>query len=237
MAAWDVDRAVAAIVAARRAIPHARSALVAVSGIDASGKGYLTARIVQRLREQRLHAVGINVDGWLNLPHVRFGPEEPAQHFYRHAIRFDEMFEQLVLPLRAQRTHSVLADFAEETAAEYRKYFYTYYDVDVIVLEGIYLLKRAFRKFYDLSLWIECGFDTALERALRRGQEGLPGEETIQVYETIYFPAQRIHFALDDPRAAADAVIANDPRLASQRPPPRAGAIPRDVELVVEPEE
>lgn len=212
-ATWDLELAVAAVVALRRAIPRARSALVAVSGIDGSGKGYLTARIVQRLREQRLNAVGINVDGWLNLPHVRFNPERPAEHFYRHAIRFDELFAQLILPLKVQRTHSVLADFAEETARDYRKYFYTYYDVDVIVLEGIYLLKRACRPHYDLSFWVECSFETALERAVQRGQEGLPPEETIRAYETTYFPAQRIHFALDDPRAAADAILVNDPRL------------------------
>jgi uridine kinase len=217
-ATWDMGQAVAAMVAARRAIPRARSALVAVSGIDGSGKGYLTAQVVQRLRQQRLNAVGINVDGWLNLPQVRFNPEQPAEHFYRHAIRFDEMFERLILPLKVQRTHSVLADFAEETAPEYRKYLYTYYDVDVIVLEGIYLLKRAYRRHYDVSLWIECSFETALERALRRGQEGLPPLETIQAYETIYFPAQCIHFAEDDPRSVADGILVNDPRLVTGGP-------------------
>ena len=32
-------------------------------------------------------------------------------------------------------------------------------------------------------------------------------------YETIYFPAQRIHFAVDMPELAADEVIVNDPRI------------------------
>ena len=34
-------------------------------------------------------------------------------------------------------------------------------DIGVIVLEGIYLLKRAFVRHYDLSIWIECSFETA----------------------------------------------------------------------------
>jgi hypothetical protein len=52
----------------------------------------------------------------------------------------------------------------------------------VIVVEGIYLLKRAF---------------LAHDR-------------------TIYFPAQEIHFARDDPRSEANAIVANDPRLAAR---------------------
>jgi hypothetical protein len=36
-----------------------------------------------------------------------------------------------------------------------------------------------------------------------RGQEGLPPAETINTFETIYFPAQRKHLARDNPRDAA----------------------------------
>lgn len=87
-----------------------------------------------------------------------------------------------------------------------------------MVLEGIYLLKRALRAHYDLSVWIECSFATALERALARQQEGLPPEDTVRAYQTIYFPAQEIHLARDDPRGAATLVVVNDPRLEEARP-------------------
>jgi uridine kinase len=50
---------------------------------------------------------------------------------------------------------------------------------------------------------------------LRRNQEGLPPEAMIRDYETIYFPAQRIHFRNDAPRDAATAIVVNDPRLAA----------------------
>ena len=64
-----------------------------------------------------------------------------------------------------------------------------------------------------MSLWIECTFATALERAVSRSQEGLPPEDTMRAYRTIYFPAQEIHLERDHPRAAATAVINNDSRL------------------------
>jgi uridine kinase len=208
-----IEAAVDVILAARRRLPPARSVLAAVSGIDGSGKGFVSAEIMRALEAAGLRVAGINIDGWLNLPQVRFADKDPAEHFYRHAIRFEELFAQLLIPLRDRRKVRIEADFAEETATSYRKQRYAFDDVDVVVVEGIYLLKRELRAHHDVSLWIDCSFETALERALARGQEGLPIDETVRVYRTIYFPAQEIHFARDEPRAAATAVIANDPRL------------------------
>jgi uridine kinase len=81
--------------------------------------------------------------------------------------------------------------------------------VDVILLEGIYLFKKQFVHLYDLRIWIECAFPTALARAITRSQEALSREQTIHVYNTIYFPAQLIHFETDNPKGHADIVINN----------------------------
>ena len=74
-------------------------------------------------------------------------------------------------------------------------------------------MKRAFQAHYDLSIWIECSFDTALERAIPRAQEGLSPEDTIRAYRTIYFPAQEIHFRRDSPKTEATLIVNNDARL------------------------
>jgi uridine kinase len=207
--ATQVESAVNRIVDLRRHTSGFRSVLVAVSGIDASGKGHVAAEMIAALRARGLRIAGLSADAWLNLPHVRFAVSRPAEHFYRHAVRFEEMFEQLVLPLRDRRSLRLEADLTEETAREYRKHSYEFEDVDVVVLEGIFLLKCAFQPRYDLSLWIDCTFETALVRAIARGQEGLSRDETVRAYRSIYFPAQRIHLARDRPRAAATAVIQN----------------------------
>lgn len=209
----DIQTAVDAVLEKRRRTDGARALLVALSGIDGAGKGYLGEQLVAALRGRGLNAVLITIDPWLNLPATRFSAERPAAHFYANAIRFEEMFEKLVLPLKRNRSVRVEAEVAEETATEFRRYSYEFNDVDVIVLEGIYLLRRDLRRHYDLSIWIECSFETALERAVGRAQEGLPPAETIRAYQTTYFPAQLIHFALDEPWAAAALVISNDPWL------------------------
>jgi uridine kinase len=208
-----IEPLVERIVAERARVEPRRAVLVALSGIDGSGKGFVAAQVARALEARGLRVALINIDGWLNLPQVRFSDVDPARHFYDHAIRFDEMFSQLVLPLRERRSLVLDAELAPETATAYVAHRYAFHDVDVIVLEGVYLLKRALRAHHDVSAWIDCTFETALERALARGQEGLPAEEAIAAYRTIYFPAQEIHLAEDAPRAAASVLLVNDPRL------------------------
>jgi uridine kinase len=205
----DLDAAVQRILQGRTGAKPNRALLVGVSGIDGSGKGFVANRIVRRLLDQNIHAVVVHGDGWLNLPERRFQTNDPARHFYENAFRMDTMFEELVLPLKKQRSHTGVMDFVDETATASRLERYAFEKVDVIVLECIYLFKPAYRRHFDVAIWIECSFETALERAIHRAQEGLAAAETIRAYETIYFPAQRIHFDNDRPREAADVIVSN----------------------------
>lgn len=182
--------------------------LVGISGIDASGKGYVTAKLADALTRKFKLAV-LNVDGWLNLPHVRFNDNNPGVHFYHHALRLDDMFDQLVLPLKHNRSVRMTADFAEETASIFRSQEYVFDEIDIILLEGIFLFKLQHLHHFDLKIWIDCSFERALTRAVARSQEGLLPAETRYAYAKYYFPAQRIHFETDDPQSSADVIYPN----------------------------
>lgn len=205
-----MDEIVARILRERVSIPEGRSLLVGVSGIDGAGKGYVAKQIEARLALHAIAAATINVDGWLNLPDQRFNAAAPAEHFYEKAIRFDDFFSRLVLPLRDHRAVYLEADLTEETARNFHKHTYCFKNVGVVLVEGVFLFKREHRKFFDLAIWVDCSFPMALARALQRGQEGLPPEQTIAAFETIYFPAQRIHLERDNPRSSADLILNND---------------------------
>jgi uridine kinase len=198
------------IVGKHRALGGQRAVLVGISGIDASGKGFVAAKLARELEKRAWNVAVINVDDWLNLPPIRFNPRDPAAHFYEHAIRFNDTFEQLVLPLRDTRGANVKSDVATETATAFRKHHYEFHNIDVVILEGIFLFKSAYRHLFDVKIWIDCSFATALQRAITRCQENLPPRQTKLVFETIYFAAQQIHRDRDDPRGAADIILAND---------------------------
>src|SRR5438552_12426625 len=104
------------IIEKRKALSPQHALLVGISRIAASGKGFVTTRIVESLQKRGIKLAVISADGWLNLPHLRFHQQDLARHFYENAIRFDEMFERVILPLRGTRNVKVESDFTEETA-------------------------------------------------------------------------------------------------------------------------
>ena len=205
----QVAKFIDGIVAQRAETPANRAVLVGISGIDAGGKGFITAKIARRLREAGWRVATINADDWLNLPEVCMSRRSPGKHIYEHAMRFDEMFDQLIVPLKENRAVSFVADCAD-ARGNGRKHRYEFRKIDIVLLEGIFLFKPAYRRHFDLTAWVDCSFATGLQRAIKRCQEGLPPAETIRAFSTIYFPAQRIHFARDNPQGAADFIIQNE---------------------------
>ncbi len=198
------------ILSKRRQISATQSMLVGISGIDASGKGYVTARLAKYIEGQGVSVANINVDGWLNLPSIRFSDVDPGWHFYKNALRLGDMFQRLALPLKHDRSVNITAEFAEETTTEFRPHQYNFSNIDIILVEGIFLFKLKYARHFDLKIWIECSFEAALQQAIARSQEGLSADQTIRAYETIYFPAQRLHFEINCPKVSAEIVLNNE---------------------------
>jgi uridine kinase len=221
------------ILRIRLASSRTRPLRVAISGIDASGKSTLARAVEEILSVRGFRVALITVDAWHQPAAVRFSDTDPARHFYRHAFRFEEMFRRLVTPLHATGSVSLTANLTSPAgdAASTRTYWFR--DIEIILLEGIFLLRRDLREQYDLSFWIDCSFATALDRAVSRNQEGQPLERLVADYQRIYFPAQRFHLATDWPRFFADVLLASEqeptpaltfsPRTAAHPPATRRG--------------
>ncbi len=183
--------------------------LVGVSGIGGSGKGYIAGLLEQELSSRGIRVAVLHGDDWLNLPEVKYREEEPARHYYEHALREQEMFEELVRPLLIAGSINVEYDaFVERMQALLKKRIMIS-SVDLVLLEGIFLFRSPFAEEFDLKIWVNCSFEVALERALHRNQEALSMDVVKNKYKRIYHPAQRIHLAEDDPIGKADVVIEN----------------------------
>ena len=205
----DLDQVGEAISA--RAGGRRRALLVAMSGIDGSGKTTLSTRLAERLEGRDLRTALITLDPWHTPWPVRYNPSDPGRHFYRHAFRFAELFERLITPLQRRRSVTLTLPLIRLTDDAWVEQTYRFAAVDVILLEGIFLLRRQLRRRYDLAFWVECSFETALARALARNQEGQSEARLREDYARIYFAAQRIHVARDAPARHADGILCNDP--------------------------
>lgn len=183
---------------------HSGALLVAISGIDASGKGYISNMLTASLNNSGYKVANVGIDPWQNLPKIRLSKVNAGEHFYHNAIRFDALFQQLLLPLKKQRSVTATMDYMQQTENEFHPYTYHYQDIDIILVEGIFLLQSRWLAYYDLSIWVDCSESTALKRAIKRNQEGLSEADLVTEYETIYFPAQRFHDLQDSPRSLAE---------------------------------
>jgi uridine kinase len=194
----------------RRALRDGRALLVAISGIDAAGKGTLARELAADLRDRGMAVATIGIDPWQTDPALRPPAPDAAAHFYRHGFRFEALFGKLVDPLTRDRAIDLRIELMDPHRNLKLDEEFHFRAVDVVLLEGIFLFKRRLRHRYDRTIWVECGFETALARALRRNQEGLAPDRLVDDYRRIYFPAQKIHFSADEPREFADLTLRND---------------------------
>jgi len=90
----DDSPVIPAIIEKRKALSPQHALLVGISGIDASGKGFVTTRIAESLQKRGIKLAVISADGWLNLPHVRFHQQDLAKHFYEKSkTRLSKSFQ------------------------------------------------------------------------------------------------------------------------------------------------
>jgi uridine kinase len=210
--------AVADAVAERERTAVRRVPLVAVSGIDGSGKSTIAPALGAALTERGLHAAVITADPWHTPAPIRFNAKDPARHFYRYAFRWTELFERVIDPLRRHRSLTLSLPLLRLSDDSWHEHLYDFHDVDVVILEGIFVLRRIFRRRYNVAVWIHCSFETALRRALARNQEDRDVAQLRHDYSTVYFPAQQLHLRRDQPHAAADFILGNDVDTVSSPP-------------------
>lgn len=208
----ELSEMIGNIVSEKKKFPK-DSFLIAISGIDASGKGYISKQIQEGLLKLNYTVHLENLDGWLELPEIRFSKIGAPLNFYQNAFRWDELKNLLLEPYKENKKIDFEMNYLEETWKEFQSKRVSISFVDIFLLEGIFLFRESMMGLYNYKIWIECPFETALKRALQRNQEGLKEEEIIQSYQTIFFPAQEIHIKTDSPKDKADFVYRNDSNL------------------------
>ena len=183
---------------------------VAISGIDASGKGFITKQLEEELKNRGYAAANINIDPWQEPIPVRLKKEYAAENVYENIFRWDEFFKQLIFPLQEKKSIYLETQGIRTDADIYYPLTYDYQNLDVLLVEGILLFKRKYLSRYDLKIWVDCSFETGLQRAIMRNVENLDTEKLIDDYNTYYYPAQKIHLNRDNPLEAADIIFENN---------------------------
>ena len=182
---------------------------VGISGIDASGKGYTTKCLQEELERNGYKVANINIDPWQNPIPIRLRKENAAENFYRNVFRWENVFSELLIPLKSNREINLQATLIRSDADEYYDHIYQYENVDFLLIDAILLFQQEYLPFYDYKIWIDCSFETGLQRAITRNVERLDEKRLIHDYNTFYYPAQYYHLKKDNPVDSCDIIYYN----------------------------
>ena len=181
-----------------------KALVVAISGIEGGGKQALTEKVAAALELEGISVAIVHTDDWEAPKSVRFNVMNSPEEYYLNAYRFDEMVEQLILPLKLFgniKTSVTLNDVMNPRTVEY-----DFNNIDIILIEGVYLLQEAYLDLYDYTCWVESDFDAAFKRLAGKRNIEQCQEALVNIFERLIKPAGQYHIYTDNPQGHADSI-------------------------------
>jgi uridine kinase len=185
---------------------------VAIDGPDTAGKTILADELAPLLERSGRPVVRASVDGFHRPRAERYsrGPES-AEGYYFDSFDYPALRAALLDPLGAggdRRFRRHVFDFRRdapvaaptETAA----------DNAILVLDGVFLLRRELIDLWDFSVFVAVPLAETQRRAVTRDQVLLGDEEAVRHrYAVRYVPGQQLYYGRAHPQEKADVVIDN----------------------------
>jgi uridine kinase len=185
---------------------------VAIDGPDAAGKTILADELAPLLERSGRPVVRASVDGFHRPRAERYarGPES-AEGYYFDSFDYPALRAALLDPLGAdgdRRYRRRVFDFrTDEPAAAPTE---TAADNAILILDGVFLLRRELIDLWDFSVFVAVPFAETQRRAVTRDQVLLGDEEAVRHrYAVRYVPGQQLYYGQAHPQQKADAVIDN----------------------------
>jgi uridine kinase len=194
------------------AVKHlGRSVIIGIDGVDLSGKTTFTSDLAKVLRRDKEKVVLIHEDDFLNSTETRYQRGEwSIIGFYKDFFDFRALHRNILLPVRAAKPVAyALQSYASHRSNDH-SIRYTIGLQDLVLVEGLFLLRKEFHGCFDLTIRLKIPFDLVLKRALIRDVPDLGSYEYVRRhYEMQVLPAQSLYERLVDPDNIADIVIEN----------------------------
>jgi len=181
-----------------------KAKIVAISGIEGGGKRAITEKVAEALRLEGISVAIVHTDDWEACESIRFNVMNSPEEYYLNAYRLDEMVEQLILPLKL--FGSVKTTVHLENVLNPRRVDYNFENIDIILIEGVYLLQSAYVELYDYSIWVESDFDAAFARLDSQVDIEQSQEALVNLFEGLIKPAAQYHIYTDNPTGYAKSV-------------------------------
>lgn len=186
---------------------------VGINGVDASGKTILATSLTESLRGSGRKVIQVSIDGFHNPKTIRYrkGRNSP-EGFYRDSFDNSGIIKYVLRPLGPGgnlKYKTAIFDF--KTDSIIKASILKAKNDSILLMEGVFLFHSKLVQYWDLKIFVDVDFDTALRRAIERDREYLGSrEQVIEKYKKRYMPGEKLYFQEVNPKTIADIVIDNN---------------------------
>ncbi len=171
------------------------SFIIALSGFGGSGKSTIAEKLSQLLGD----ATVIRLDDFIiNRLSKRSSDWE--------GFDYNRLFEQVLKPIQQGKIEIEygLYDWQKNIVAKNKKVSLQRF----IIVEGIGLIRPNLMPYFDCSVWVDVGLETAVERGKRRDREECKVDHD-HLWDELWMPNDRDYFEEYSPKDKVDFILQN----------------------------
>ena len=170
--------------------------LVAIDGCGGAGKSTLARLLGQQLKTLGWIVTVVKHDDFYLPSHQR---ENQKSEVIGRDFDWERLRDQVLIPIREGRSANYQRyDWEADVLAEWR----TISAPDVVIVEGVYTMRRELTSLYDLEIWVECPRAIRLTRGIARD-----GEKARAIWEQDWMPKEDYYVKTHLPRERADLFV------------------------------
>lgn len=187
--------------------------IIAIDGIDASGKSSLAKEITLKLQNKLYNVQLVHIDDFHLPKKIRYlkGKDSP-EGFYFDSYDYQTIISKLIIPFKNKEEFILIKSFDLENDKE--NIVKTKIEENtILIVEGIFLQRKELYKYWDLKIFLDVEFDIAEKRNLLRDLKSNPNankENIIDRFNKRYKSGQKLYFEYETPKYKADIVIDNN---------------------------
>lgn len=169
---------------------------MAIDGPGGAGKSTLTQVLNEQLKTLGWIVAVVKHDDFYLPSHQR---ENQQAGVIGGDFDWERLRDQVLTPIREGRSaHYQRYDWETDVLAEWR----TISASDVVLVEGVYTMRRELTHLYDLKIWVECPREICLARGIARD-----GEQARTIWEQDWMPKEDDYVKTHFPRESADLLM------------------------------
>ena len=182
-------------------------AIVAVDGVDGSGKTSFANELAPMIERHGRPIVRASVDGFHNLKAIRYqrGKSDP-EGFFQDSYNYDSLHRHLLDPFRQGAAWVDVARFDHRTDREIVSARREVGPSAILLFDGIFLHRDELCSLWDYSIFLAVPFAVSYARMAERDGSN---PDPLAPENRRYYEGQNIYFRVCQPQKRATVIIDN----------------------------